>query len=276
MDYTFYFKFSSGVIRADHYLHRDSFKHVPAHNHQTCELLFVKQGDITYIVEDKQYRVEPNSLIISRPLETHSILVNNPTTYDRYDIIFDEKLLSSIYSRIPRETNVINFNGNKVVINLFSKMDYYCTHAPNDVLSDLLLHLIGEILYNVLLAEKEQNRSDAYTINPVMAQAIQYINNNITSPLQIDDICDALYITKSHLHHLFIAHLNISPHKYILLKKLRLAQKELQAGASPTEVYSRYGFVNYATFYRNYKRVFGTTPSNASEINPLQRFDDLL
>jgi AraC-like DNA-binding protein len=78
----------------------------------------------------------------------------------------------------------------------------------------------------------------------------------------IDEICGELFITKSHLHHLFIKHLNITPKKYITSRRLAVAQREISLGAKPTEVSVRCGFTDYSTFYRAYKKLFGHPPSD--------------
>ena len=167
---------------------------------------------------------------------------------------------------LPKDLDVINLNGNELVCGLFKKMEYYCKNAEGQALHILLQHLTEELLYNVAQLSREQGVSSSGTANPVISQAIQYINENITEQLSIEMICKALFITKSHLHRMFMTHLNITPKKYIMVKKLRMAQAELQMGEHPTEVSAKYGFVNYATFYRNYKQFFGVVPSEWTDV----------
>ena len=151
-------------------------------------------------------------------------------------------------------------------------MEYYCSNAEGDTLFKLLTHLTEEILFNIVLISQQQDISSKCTANATVLQAIEFINENITEPLLIETICDALYITKSHLHKLFMTHLNTTPRNYIIVKKLRLAQAEMQAGSSPTEVAARYGFGNYATFYRNYKGYFGVAPSHRTTVTIERKF----
>ena len=245
----------------------DFFETIPTHTHNSCELLFVTKGNLAYVVEGKNYPVSKNTLILSRALAAHAIIPNAPTEYDRYNIIFDEtKCGAHIFPLIPKNIDVINLSGNEQICGLFKKMEYYCSNAQGTVLETLLHNLTEEILYNIVLISREQNISSTSTSNAVVMQALQFINENITDPLPITKICEALYITKSHLHRMFMTHLNTTPKKYIMVKKLRMAQAELQAGGFPSEVAVRYGFANYATFYRNYKEYFGVIPSDWSAV----------
>lgn len=240
---------------------------VSVHSHDACELLFLKQGNLTYSVDGKSYPLEPNSLVISRPLEAHGLTANGPTQYERYNLLLDPRLLASgVYDAIPAHIRVIHFGSDTRVSSIFERMDFYCCKGNRESLGPILMHLAEEVLYNVLLSQQEAVPSDMGTTNPVLAQATRYIEENLMSPLRIETICDALYITKSHLHHLFATHLHTTPRKYITDLKLRMVQRELQSGRSPTEICTLYGFGSYAAFFRNYKQRFGVSPSQIAAV----------
>ena len=114
------------------------------------------------------------------------------------------------------------------------------------------------MLYNLTLASPYEVSFDG---NPLVRAAIDYINDNLTVIRSIEDICASLFITKSHLHHLFTEHLQVTPAKYIVAKRLILAQRLIRRGQKPTEVFFQCGFLDYATFFRNYKRHFGYAPN---------------
>ena len=251
------------------YFDHISFKeppNFPFHTHDICELIFIKKGNISYIVDGKTYPLARHCLVITHPGESHAIKVNDNTEYERYDFLLDEKELpSNIYNSIPNNISVINFEGNTLILDIFQKANYYCENFEGAKLKNILLHLMEEVLYNVVLASKNLDLNGVYTVNPMINKAIAYIEKNITTAIDIDSICKELYITKSHLHHLFIKYLEISPKKYIISKKLLISQRELRVGKKPTEVYLACGFSDYSTFYRDYKKYFGHSPSD--EIN---------
>lgn len=261
---TYYSSFASDDILFNH-LCRTSNGAFNLHNHDICELLFLKRGKISYMVEGRIYQLSPNSLILTRPSQQHSITPQEGIEYERYNILFDEKKLhSDVYCRIPSSIDVINFDNTLHVCSLFDKIDYYAANFEGEALKLLLMHLTEELLYNILLASKSIVQKDMHTGNPLINKAMKYIDDNITEQLSIDMICDELYITKSHLHHLFMKHLQITPKKYIVSKKLVLAQRDIRAGRKPSEVFYSCGFADYSTFYRDYKKHFGYPPSDES------------
>ena len=99
-------------------------------------------------------------------------------------------------------------------------------------------------------------------MHPVISRAVEWIDERYTENITIDDVCEKLYITKSHLHHLFTVNLQISPKKYINFKRLSRARDMIRMGHKPTDVYTGCGFRDYVTFFRNYKNQFGHPPSD--------------
>ena len=244
------------------HIYNDDSADFTLHSHDVWEMIFLKKGSISYIVEGKDYRLSKNCLFLSRPSEMHAIKFHDKREYERYNVLFDEKGLSSdICSLIPPETCVINFDGNTLIADIFKKMDYYCQHFEGHILKNVLSHLTEEALYNVLVAARDLHQENIYTVNPTINKALVLIETHLTESLSIDSICEELFITKSHLHHLFVKYLGTSPKRYIMSKRLLLAQRELRAGRKPTDVCLNCGFSDYSTFFRDYKKCFGHAPS---------------
>lgn len=240
------------------------------HTHDVCELLFLKKGNPRYFVEGRNYKLGKNCLVLSRAGDRHKIYFDEPGPYDRYNLLYDEKKLPfDLFSKIPANIDIINFDGNSVVCDLFKKTDYYYEHFEGEKLGKLLSGIVEEIFFNISIAIEENAAPNiSASANPLITAALGFIEENLTSNLSIDIICEKLYITKSHLHHLFINHLQISPKKYILSKRLNLAKKAIRSGQKPIEACMQSGFSDYSTFYRDYKNFFGHCPSEELNFEP--------
>ena len=64
--------------------------------------------------------------------------------------------------------------------------------------------------------------------------------------------------------HAFKTDLGIPLYRFIIEKKLFYAHKDMKSGISATEAAQKYGFSDYSCFYRHYKKLFGTAPSEKS------------
>lgn len=228
------------------------------HMHDRCEIIYLVRGDMSYIAEGRAYELKAGDVVISRPAVLHNIFPKQETVYERYDIIVDHKCLpSELWQRIRSGRDVYKCAGNDLIYDLFSRLDHYCGRFNETDYAHLLFNITQEVLYNLSLMEGE----DEVTVNPIIDKALSYIRENLTEIKGIEEICDALYITKGHLHHLFIKHMNMTPLKYITSKRLALARKKIRRGGKPTAIFTECGFNDYATFFRNYKAYYGYPPA---------------
>ena len=238
------------------------------HAHDAYELIFLKSGKITYATEGKSYQVQKNSLILTRHSDRHSIQVNNDSAYERYNFLFNKKILSSdIMKSIPHTVEVLSLDNYPIISKIFDKTDYYTEHFDGARLKILLSHLIEEILCNIVILSttlSEDASIKASNANPIMMRALNYIEKNLSNNFTLEELCQELHITKSYLHHLFMSYLQISPKKYVITKRLAIAQKVIRSGEKPTDIYYECGFSDYSTFYRSYKNYFGYSPSEES------------
>lgn len=267
MDTTIYQKYNDNdllynhVSRANH--NRIGFS---AHTHDVCEILFLKSGKINCAVDGVRYDLNRNDLVIIPAFSIHEIRIDDDKNYERFDVLFDNKLIPFPFlERLPKNLRVLNFDGNDSIIGLFRKMDFYCAELEGDTLKLMLTNLLQEICVNIVLATKNTEKTVYTQTNQIVTEAISYIDRNLLSLEGIDEICKELFITKSHLHHLFIKHLNITPKKYITSKRLAMAQREISFGGRPTEIYVKCGFSDYSAFYRAYKKQFGCPPSEKGD-----------
>lgn len=237
------------------------------HTHDICEIIFLKRGNVSCIIGGKTYKLFKESLIIFRPHVPHRVVLTGSEIYERYNILFDEKMLANgIFRKLPENFDVINYSGNSYIEDLFKKLDYYYNHFKGKDLKLLMTHIIEELIFNLTLVPEKRLNEGLMSVNPVINSAVEYIDKIYTKEdITIDDICKYLYITKSHLHHLFTEYMQISPKKYINSKRLSKARELIRTGKKPTEVYQMCGFLDYATFYRNYKMTFGHSPSEGAD-----------
>lgn len=239
----------------------------PLHTHDICELILLKQGDVTGIIEGKTYKLQPNSIIIFRPRLVHGIRIDSNVPYERYNIIFDETTMANqSFQKIPKNLDVIDCSNNRFICDLFKKLDYYYEKFSDHDFGKLVNGLVEELVFNLSIADMDPSQENSSCSNSLITTALDFIDRHYTEQLTLEDICSELYISKRHLHHLFMEHLNITPKKYINSKRLLKAQSMLRTGSKAYDVYLNCGFTDYGTFYRNYMQKFGHSPSRENTI----------
>ena len=120
--------------------------------------------------------------------------------------------------------------------------------------------------------------SGAHVEKDRAAAVIKYINRHLSDDLSLKSLAERFYLSKTHLNRLFKQSTGTTVWDYIIVKRLFLARKLINAGESPSIVYTQCGFQDYTTFYRAYKQHFGVCPkcdaprfrTNSGKINPQQ------
>ena len=256
-------------ISYNHFSYTDmNWKGIEAQTHQGFEIIYVTEGDLTYVVNEKMYHVKKNSLILTQPNKTH-IIYFNEKEYNRYDIIFNINMIHpDVYSRFPKNLDVISLEKPLPFLERFEKMDFFCKHFKGDALQNILSHVTEEIFYYILAVtdiRSDEISLNNYATDSLLSKSIQYIEQNLSNIINLEQMCKELYISKSYLHRIFLQHLQTTPKKYITARRLAMAQKALQSGSKPTEVYIMCGFTDYSSFYRSYLQYFGYAPSKESD-----------
>ena len=231
------------------------------HTHNTYELLYIVSGDATHVIEDRKYKFKKGDLILIRPLQYHFIQIDSPEKYERYNILFDpEKHNIESVERISEDMEVINLLGNRVTEELFRKCDLYFENSDGKTFEKILPHLMSELFYYISVFPQPLSKNGK-TLSPLISKALKYANDNLCTITDIGEIAESLFVSESYLFRLFREELHQTPKKYIMEKRLLLAEKMISSGEKAVSVCKQCGFGDYTTFYRNYTAFFGHSPS---------------
>lgn len=242
----------------------------PSHSHLLCELIYLIDGDISYHIEGRSYKLKKYDLVFVRPGRSHYLTFNGSAAlYKRYNILCDPTHFPrELYRSLPQDADVINFEDNETVRGIFERFEFYSNNVDEQSQKMLFCALLCELFCQFAIAAKNSKNRHSSITNATLDAALKYIDENLTLIESIESICRDLFITKSYLHHIFKNSLRISPKKYINQKRLLLARRKIRRGGSPTEVYRDCGFSDYTTFYRNYKSYFGYEPKSEGSAAP--------
>ena len=233
------------------------------HTHNEYELIYFLDGDATHVIEDRKYKLKKGDLILIRPFQYHFIQIDAPAKYERYDILFDaERHGVESVTRIPKNIEVINLAENDIIKDIFRKCDLYYQNSDTETFERILSHLLSELFYHITLFP-QPFATETTTLSPLISKALKYINENLCTLTGIGEVAEHIFVSESYLFRMFQKELHQTPKKYIMEKRLLLAQKMIFSGEKATTVCDRCGFGDYTTFYRNYVAFFGHSPSDA-------------
>lgn len=239
------------------------------HSHPLIEIVVVNGGTHGYTVEGREITISPCDVIIIEPGVPHCVRIM-PGDYDRYSIIIPPSLLPhGTLERLVHGVSTLGISRGDEISLLLEKAERYSRELPPEVHGKIYPTLAIELVY--MLLSKIPNRTP--TNSEVVNRALAYIDKHYAEIRSISEICDRLYISKSRFHSLFRENLGKTPLTYLNERRLYQANARIAAGARPTEVYRECGFIDYTSFFRSFKRLYGHAPSSP-QFTPDNESDD--
>lgn len=242
-----------------------SDKQYDFHYHDFYKIIFFLKGDVTYCIEGKNYELLPRDLVLVSKAEIHKPVISPDSEYERYVLYLSTSFLNSDYrlrecfdKALSAHTGVLRINP-----------------AESDKLTEMLSNAerilkaedYGHDLYaRLLIMEALLRISESVHKNGIdfsgkvvfdakIVQACDYINENLSTDLSIDNLAERLFISKYYFMRLFKEQTGYSVHKYILEKRIIYTKKLVEEGEKVTTACQKAGFKDYSTYLRAKKKL---------------------
>ena len=109
---------------------------------------------------------------------------------------------------------------------------------------------------NAATAGESIRNKDFLRVTPIL----DYIRDNLSSPLSLDRLAAEFYLSKHYLCRIFKAATGFSVMEYIIYSRVLLARQLLQEGVSVQQAGERAGFSDNSHFIRTFGNLTGTSP----------------
>lgn len=250
------------------------------HIHDFYELYFFLQGDITYNIEGKKYKINTGDLLIINNEELHRPIFNSDNIYERITVHFNPwyickynteeySLLSCFKDRNPGQYNKITKN--KVIENYFQKISKYMQKKSKEIpimIETLFIQLLIKI--NELFHKQKKKGKESTNYNDRVLKIINYINKNLEKRITLNLLAKKFALDKYYLSHLFKENTGFSLLQYVINKKIMKAKGLLSSGFSCGEVCDKLSFGDYSNFYKTFKKKLGVSPSEYKKKNKIE------
>ncbi len=243
-------------------LHGRSSISCPSHIHYYMELVYVRTGHATAIIDSVEYPVEPDSIFVIFPnqihefrcteKQQHQVLIFNPNLVPELAFLICEKLPSAPFiSHVSEYPEIVQLLG-------LLKQEAYRSKVPlrNAALRGLFLSLTANLLR--LLSFEESDAKESYAVRSIIDYCIQ----NYSRELSLEIVGKDLHMSKYYISHLFNNKLGVSFNNYINFWRVSAACRHLSENKlSVTEISAAVGFGTIRTFNRAFQKQLGISPS---------------
>lgn len=209
-------------------------------------------------------------------LENAKTTTLNGTTYDiRKNHILIATPGQKRHSKLPFKTMYLKFPARGSIAGILNQMPhyFYCSHPEKiyDTINEmvkyqerknqLLVYSNFLALLNVLVTDSTATVDRNNKNYAVVSSAKQYIQKHYNEPIQLQDIAQSVFLSKTYFQSIFVSVCGKTPHQYLIEKRIENAKIYLRnTNLSMLEVAEKTGFTCQQHFNRMFKAATGTSP----------------
>lgn len=231
------------------------------------KLYFIIEGEGYGKIDNVEFQVHPGQFILIPSNSIHSF-----HSYENKDIVkyfchFKSKtgdLELFDFLEVPYSVDVPNANSLielfKQLIQSFTSNDYMAVLKENTALLQLIMYYFEHV-------DNEEIRIAKTKSNEILSNVINYIANNLSKNININDLAELVYLHPNYFIKYFKKHMGSSPKNY--MNKLRLEKaKELLliSELSIIDISKEIGYSDSCYFSKYFKKKTGFTPSEFRNI----------
>lgn len=244
----------------------DKFKQ-KIHVHNSYELYCFVSGDTRYMIEGREVFLEYGTVLVMRPGELHTSILDSETPYERYVLNFRPEVLPAEM----REALLSPFRNRPLgEMNVYRASDFSGV-TPREILSLMCrssenggMRIRGFLPALLLLLQTSSPHS--ISVAPSLgAEMVDYVNSHLCDPVTVSMVTERFHMSTSQVSRIFKAATGTTVGQYCLTKRLLKARRRITSGMSAQRAASECGFGCYSSFFRLYKKRFGTVPSSEKE-----------
>lgn len=256
-----------GVFFAEFYYHQEYFTNYSKHSHETFGLTLLDIGEIEveFHLQDKQY-ILPNRIILFNPNQVHQTKSITKKSFGYYGLHISLQWCINIQNKL--------FGINKEFINI-----------KKNIIDDELIYKDLKKIFNNLLENEELISSEElenyiidvlkeYTLkidsdkniikeNDFLDVLEKYILDNLDEQITLKDLSLEVGYTESYISRIFKKRFGLTPHAYIVNKKVNRAKNKLlnSQNINIANLSNELGFYDQSHLNKFFKRSYAVSPN---------------
>ena len=233
------------------------------HAHETFSIGTILAGHCAYVNGRASRRIGTGSVVVMNPGDAHAC---NPSHDERWSyrmFYVDVAWLAGIQQDLGVARHD-RFQPFSAVVTAQREL-YAALNRLHDVLTDPEaehLEKHSAALESMAVVHQALGPAECPTqpVHPGLLRAVEFIGDNYTRALRLEEICSAADLSPSYLIRAFKQEYGMTPHAYLVNRRIEFSRAQLRRGRSIAEVALAAGFADQAHLQRSFKKLVAATP----------------
>lgn len=253
-------------------------KPMKMHIHDCYEIYYSISGGKQFLIDNRFYSIQPGDIFFINQYESHHLTQIDKEIHERIVLSIYPDYLKAL--SIPSTDLNLCFSyrdyGGKHKLSLDSeeqKRFQYYVHKIYDSegYGEELAKQSNFVLLMVFLNQSFHRNMDRdcfnkpYSYHQEVNNILSYINQNLKSPLTIEELSEHFYLSSSYLCRIFKSATGTTINKYIIARRITIAKALLAGGASVNNACEECGFGDYSNFLKAFTRAVGISPKKYAQ-----------
>ena len=229
------------------------------HSHAHFSIGAITGGHSHYLNQRSLQEVGPGSLVLMTPEEVHACnpIADQPWSYLMFYLDTDWLRSQQEEAGLGSEFRPFDMTASRdpLLYQGLQHLHHQLVQAPDPLAREVACHLFSRQLLARLTPARWDDRPPQH-----LQRAAELMQDDSASPLSLSQLSTVAGLTPSHFVRAFSHHYGMTPHAYLLDRRIRHARTLLKQGQPLAEVALASGFADQAHFQRQFKRRVAATP----------------
>jgi AraC-like DNA-binding protein len=232
------------------------------HSHETFSIGSILAGQCGYVNGKTSQRIGAKSVVVMNPGDAHAC---NPSRDERwsYRMLFvDVSWLAGVQQDLGVGRGHFQPFSTTVTMQpeLYAGLNRFYQLLTDPEAEQLEKHGAAfefmAIVHSALIPSDYSPRQG----HPGLLRAMEFIRDNYTRSLKLEEICSAANLSPSYLIRAFKHEYGMTPHAYLINCRIEFSRTQLRRGQPIAEVALAAGFADQAHLQRSFKKFVAATP----------------